>query len=327
MRRRDFVTLLGSAAATRPLATRAQQPAMPVIGFLSANIQSVLDKLVAAFRKGLAESGYVEGRNVAVEYRWAEGKYDRLPALARELVRFPVAVIAVPDTTPGALAAKAATTSIPIVFGTGGDPVKLGLVSSLNRPGGNLTGVTRLSAELTAKRLELLHELVPAAAVLGVVINPENPSAQPQTRQAQDGANRLGVRLIIETASSESDLDRAFTTFAQRQVAALLVGNDVFFTSQREKLATLAAHHAIPAMYSYPEYVIAGGLISYSASNLDSVREVGAYTARILKGERPADLPVLQSAKFQLVIDLKTAKALGMEIPAKLLALADEVIE
>ena len=205
--------------------------------------------------------------------------------------------------------------------------MKLGLVSSMNRPGGNATGVTRLSADLTAKRLELLHELAPAAAILGMVVNPDNPSAQTQTRQAQEGANRLGVRLIVTTASSDNDLDRAFITFAQQQVAALLVGNDVFFTSRREKLASLAAHHTIPAMYSYPEYVIAGGLISYSASNLDSVREVGTYTARILKGERPGDLPVIQSAKFELVINLKTAKSLRLEIPAKVLALADEVIE
>ena len=326
MKRREFITLAGGVAAW-PFAARAQQPTMPVIGFLSANMRSQSDNLIAAFRRGLAQSGYIEGQNLAVEYRWAEGKYSRLPALVAELTARPVAVIAVPDTTPGALAAKAATSSIPVVFGTGGDPVQLGLVSSFNRPGGNVTGVTRVSAALTAKRFELLHELVPMAAIIGMLVNPGNPSADTQIQQVQEAAARLGVRIVIASAPSEIDLDAAFVTFAQQRVGALLVGNDVFFTSQRNKLAALAAHHSIPAMYSYPEYVAAGGLVSYSASNLDSVREVGVYTGRILKGERAGDLPVIQSAKFELVINLKTARSLRLEIPAKVLALADEVIE
>jgi len=325
--RRKVLKVFGGAAVAWPVTARAQQPQIPVVGFLSAGSPGVSDYIAAAFRQGLADGGYVEGRNVRIEYRWAEGHYDRLSRLADELVRRPVAAIAVPETTAAALAAKAATKSIPIIFGTGGDPVQLGLVTSFNRPGGNLTGVTRISAELTPKRLELLHEVVPTVSVIGLLVNPSNPSAGTQVREGQEAAGRLKVQLLVLRALSASDIDAAFAAIAKDKIGALLVANDLFFTTQREHLAALAARYAIPAMYSYPEYAAAGGLLCYSASMANSVREVGAYTARVLRGEKPSELPVVQSTKFELIINLKTAKALGLEIPAKVLALADEVIE
>jgi putative ABC transport system substrate-binding protein len=327
MRRRAFITLLGGAAAAWPLAARAQQPAMPVIGFLGSESPDLWASRVRAFRQGLSETGYVEGRNVAIEFRWAESQNDRLPALVADLVRRRVAVIAAPGGAPTAVAAKAATTTIPIVFQIGGDPVALGLIASLNRPGGNLTGVTSLGIELGPKKLELVHTLVPAANVIGLLVNPTNPDIETQLKVHQAAASSLGLELLVLRANAERDLDAAFATLTRLRVKALVVGTDVFFSSRSELLGDLANRHAMPTVYQSREFAAAGGLLSYGDTLAERSHLVGVYAGRILKGERPADLPVQQSTKIELIINLKTAKALGLTVPLALLTRADEVIE
>jgi putative ABC transport system substrate-binding protein len=327
MRRRDFIIFFGGAAAAWPLAAGAQQPAMPVVGYLSGLSRTATPAYLAAFQQGLDAAGYVQGRTVAIEYRWAEGRYDRLPALADDLVRRQVAVIAATGGTAAVLAAKAATAAIPIVFNTGGDPVKLGLVASLNRPGGNVTGVCWLNNTTAPKRLELLRGLLPSAATIGFLRNPANPNAAAETLDVQTAAHALGQQIQVENAANEREIDTAFAGFARARVDALFVAADPLFTDRRDQVNSLAARHAIPASYVSRINVVAGGLMSYGADYTDAYRQSGLYTGRILKGEKPADLPVQQSVKFELVINLTTAKALGLTVPDKLLALADEVIE
>jgi putative tryptophan/tyrosine transport system substrate-binding protein len=326
MRRREFIVLLGGAAAW-PLAARAQQPAMPVIGYLNSGSPDSDTSRLTGLRHGLNETGYVEGRNLVIEYRWAGNQFDRLPALAVDLVQIRVAVIVSPGL-PATLAAKAATSTIPIVFGVGVDPVQVGLVASLNRPGGNLTGFNQLNGELGAKALALLHELVPSTPTIGFLENPNNPIVHElTTRDVLAAAVAIGLQIQTLKAGTDREIDAAFESLVQARTGALLVGNDVFFNSRIEQITALAARHAIPVMYSSPEFVVVGGLISYGASLTGSLRQIGLYTGRILKGEKPADLPVIQATKFELAINLKTAKALGLTVPPTLLALADEVID
>jgi putative ABC transport system substrate-binding protein len=327
MRRRKFMTLLGGAAAW-PLAAQAQQPAMPVIGYIGTGSRESDAFRLPSFHQGLSESGYVEGRNVAIEYRWAEGHNDRLPALASDLVRRQVAVIAVPASTPGALAAKAATGTIPIVFYIGLDPVELGLVASLHRPGGNITGVTGWNVAVGPKRLELLHEVVPTATILALLVNPSSPDlAEGDAREQQAAAKTLGLQLRILHASTDRDLDQVFTTLLELRAGGLVIGTDSFFNTRKEQLAALSLRHRMPSIHQYREYAEAGGLMGYGTETSDLSRQVGVYTGRILKGEKPADMPVQQATKVELTINLKTAKALGLTFPLPLLGRADEVIE
>jgi putative ABC transport system substrate-binding protein len=328
MQRRKFITLLGGAPVAWPLAAQAQQPAMPIIGFLNAASPAANTERLRAFRQGLKEVGYLEGDNVAIEYRWAEGQNDRLPELAHELVRRRVAVIAAPGTTPSALAAKAATTSIPIIFAVGEDPVRLGLVTSLAMPGGNLTGVNVFNSEVVTKRLELLRELLPAAARVAVLVNPADiTTTETNLREVEAAARAMRLQIQVVRASTSREIDSAFATLGRERPDALFVAGDAFFNSRRLQLAQLTARHAIPASYGsrdYPEY---GGLMSYGSNLTDAFRQAGVYTGRILKGAKPIDLPVVQASKFELVINNQTARMLGLTVPQTLLARADEVIE
>ena len=327
MRRRDVITLLGGVAAAWPGGARAQQQAMPVIGYLNLGSPESDGSRLIGLRQGLNQSGYVEGRNLVIEYRWAGNQADRLPDLAADLVQLRVAVIVSPGSLP-TFAAKAATTSIPIVFAVGNDPVQLGLVASLNRPGGNLTGFNAFSAELGAKGLALLHELMPSTATIGFLENLNNPIfASYYERDVLTSATVIGLKVQILNAGTDREIDAAFVSLAQARTGALLVGDDLFFNNRFDQIVALAARHAIPSMYPYREFAVAGGLISYGSSLMDVYRQVGLYTGRILKGAKPGDLPVVQATKPELIINLKTAKALGLTIPEKLLALADEVIE
>jgi putative tryptophan/tyrosine transport system substrate-binding protein len=326
MKRRAFITLLGGTAVAWPLAARAQQPRMPVVGFLNQGSAQPSTYLVAAFRKGLKEIGYVEGYNVAIEYRWAESQYNQLPELAADLISRKVSVLAV-AFLPAALAAKAATSTIPICFITGADPVNQGLVASLNRPGGNVTGVAFLSQLLGAKRLGLLHELVPAASTFALLVNSNNPNAEGLIKDLQAAGPTLGKQIVVLRASTEREIDGQFASLNQQQVSALIVAPDAFFDSQRDHIVELVARQAIPAIYERREAATAGGLMSYGANVADAHHQAGLYTGRILKGEKPADLPVMQPTKLEFVINLKTAKALDLTIPPGVLAIADEVIE
>jgi putative tryptophan/tyrosine transport system substrate-binding protein len=329
VRRREFITLLGGAVATAwPLEARAQQPAMPVIGFLHSASAAAFAAHLAAFRKGLSEAGYVEDQNVAIEYRWAEGQNDRLPALAAELVRRRVAVIATPGSTAATLAAKAATTTIPIVFVIGADPVKIGLVASLNRPGGNVTGINDIGVDIGAKRLGFLQELLPRATRFGVLVNPDNPSiTESFVTELQMAASAIGRQIEVVTASTNADIDTAFATLVKKRADALLNCPDALFVTRRVQLITLAVRHALPALYHRRELAEAGGLMSYGSDLPDQFRQTGGYVGRILKGEKPADMPVQLPTRFEFVINLQTAKTLGIDVPPTLLARADEVIE
>ena len=326
MKRREFISLLGGAAAAWPLAAQAQQRALPVIGYLRTSSAAGFVQELAAFRQGLGSIGYVEGQNVAIDYHYADNQYDRLPALAADLARRQVTLIYAGDNA-AALAAKAANTTIPIVFRIGADPVNLGLVESLNRPGGNITGVSFLSTTTVAIRLQMLHEAVPNAAVIGALINPNNPNAEPNTRETQEAARKLGLDLHVLHVSSDQDIDAAFATLVQRRAGAVAIDGDVFFAGRIVQLAILSARRAMPAIYPSRDFPDAGGLMSYGASNTDADRLAGVYVGRILKGDKPADLPVQQSVKVELIINLKTAKALGITFPLTLLGRADEVIE
>jgi len=326
MQRREFTMLLGGAAAW-PLAARAQQPAMPVIGFLGSDSPDLYADRLRAFRQGLKETGYIEGQNLAIEYRWAEGRNDQLPALAADLVRRQVAVVAA-FTTPSALALKAATTAIPIVFFVAGDPVALGLVASLNRPGGNLTGTTSLTVEVGSKRLELLHEVVPTATTFALLVNPTSPDlAEAQSRDLRAAGRTLGLEIHLLHASTDRDLDAVFATLVQLRAGGLVVSSDSFLFTRTGQLAALAARHAVPTIFGFREFAAAGGLMSYGAELTDQHRTVGVYAGRILKGEKPADLPVQQATKVELIINMKTAKTLGLTVPLSLLGRANEVIE
>src|SRR5262245_39310150 len=325
--RRKLLATLGGAAAAWPLAARAQQAAMPVVGVLSAEWPNLFSDRLRAFHDGLRETGYVEGRNLAIEHRWAEGRNDRLPTLAAELVRRQVTVI-VSTSTPAVLAARTATTTIPTVFFVAADPVQLGLVTSLSRPGGNLTGVVTLNVEVAAKRLELLHEMVPTATIVALLVNPTTaPLAETMTRDLQAAARTLGLRLHVLQASSEREIDTAFATLVQLRAGALVIGTDALFNSRSEQLAALAVRHAVPAIYQYREFVSAGGLMSYGTTVVDTYRAVGVCAGRVLKGEKPAELPVQQATRLELIINMKTAKALGLTVPLPLSGRADELIE
>jgi putative tryptophan/tyrosine transport system substrate-binding protein len=326
MKRRDFITLLGGAAAAWPVAARAQQPAMPVIGYLSSLGQAISVRFDAAFRRGLSEMGYFEGQNVSVEYRWITERYDALPTMAADLVQRQATVIFALGP-PAVLAAKAASGTVPIVFVTGADPLKFGFVASFNKPGGNITGIWMVLTALAEKRLQLMHDLLPKAELIGLLINPTSPVAEPQKREAQAAAHVLGVKLTVLSAVTENDFDQVFASLAQQRADALFVSADPFFASKREHLVALAAQHAMPTTYEFREFVEAGGLMSYGTVLSDGYYKGGNYVGKVLKGTKPADLPVEQVDKFELVINLKTAKTLGLTVPDKLLALADEVIE
>jgi putative ABC transport system substrate-binding protein len=327
MIRRDFIALLGGGAATWPVVARAQQPAMPVIGFLNGASPAELGPRVDAFRDGLAEMGYAEGRSVAIEYRWGLGQYERLPEMAIDLVRHRVAAIAATGGVPSVRAAKAATFEIPIVFTMGADPVAFGLVASLNRPGGNVTGITLISGEIVSKRIAVLRDLLPGAKVLGVLMNSTTPSSEAESVAAERTAHTLGWQVKVLRVGKELDFDTAFQPLVGERVDALLVTTDPIFESQRHRIVALAAQHAVPTIYALREYAVAGGLMSYGASINDVYRQAGSYVGRVLKGEKPSDLPVIQTSKFELLINLKTAKTLGIAVPSAVLALADEVIE
>ena len=327
MNRRDLIALLGGAAIAWPLAVRAQQKAMPVIGYLSGTSPGPTAPFMAAFRQGLSETGYVEGQNLAIEYRWAEGSYDQLPALAADLVGRKVEVIVTGGGTPSTLAAKNATSTIPIVFASGDDPVATGLVASLARPGGNLTGVSFLVVDLTPKLLELLSELAPRARVIALLVNPTNPQSERIIKDVQEAARAKRVQLSIQKAGAESEIDAAFASLTQLHAGALIIGADAFFTAQREQLVALASRYAVPVIYPLREFVVAGGLISYGPSLTANYRQAGIYAGKILKGAKPADLPVQQPTTFELVVNLKTASALGLTVPQSMLMRADEIIE
>jgi putative ABC transport system substrate-binding protein len=328
MRRREFITLVGGASVAWPLATRAQQLAMPVVAFISNGSPDASTRFVAAFRKGLTENGYVEGQNMTVEYHWLEGRLDQAPTVVADLVRRQVAAIATPASNATALAAKAATATIPIVFGVSLDPVRLGLVASLARPGGNVTGINFFASEVTAKRLRLLHDLVPNAVRIAIIVNPANASTTEATlRDVREAASTLGLQIQILNATTIGEIDAAFADFARERLDALFVGGDGTFVAHREQFATLAAVNKIPAAYSQRDYVQVGGLMSYGTDLADMFRQVGVYTGRILNGAKPADLPVLQSTKFDFAVNLQTARALGIQVPSGVLSIADEVIE